>query len=191
MARACRPCPLSGVQRAGHDFTASAPIKSGTFCKVSSQQPALGRLWEDLEREFPTHAGLPGTVDKLTGGLPMPAGGTSESHSGVGGLLDQPTRRGRWRRAEVRREGRCHDVRFTPKSGHVQCTRRCPLCANSGHHATYSITSLAVASSDDGTVRPSALAVLRLITSSYLFGACTGRSAGFSPFRIRSTYSAA
>ena len=51
----------------------------------------------------------------------------------------------------------------------------------------YSITSLAVASSDDGMVRPSALAVLRLITSSYLVGACTGRSDGFSPLRIRST----
>ena len=24
-------------------------------------------------------------------------------------------------------------VRFTPESGHVQCTRPCPLCANSGH----------------------------------------------------------
>ena len=24
-------------------------------------------------------------------------------------------------------------VRFTPKSGHVQCTSACPLCANSGH----------------------------------------------------------
>ena len=29
----------------------------------------------------------------------------------------------------------------------------------------------------------SALAVLRLRTSSYLVGACTGKSAGFSPFR--------
>ena len=38
-----------------------------------------------------------------------------------------------------------------------------------------------------GTSRPSARAVLRLMTSSYLVGACTGRSAGFSPFRIRST----
>src|SRR6516164_11547729 len=38
-------------------------------------------------------------------------------------------------------------------------------------------------------VEPSALAVFRLITSSYLFGACTGRSAGFSPLRMRSTYS--
>ena len=38
-----------------------------------------------------------------------------------------------------------------------------------------------------GTSRPSALAVLRLITSSYLVGACTGRSAGFSPLRMRST----
>ena len=50
--------------------------------------------------------------------------------------------------------------------------------------SSHSITSSARASSVGGTVRPSALAVLRLITSSYLVGACTGRSAGFSPFRI-------
>jgi hypothetical protein len=36
-----------------------------------------------------------------------------------------------------------------------------------------------------GTSRPSAFAVLRLMTSSYLVGACTGRSAGFSPFKMR------
>jgi hypothetical protein len=27
------------------------------------------------------------------------------------------------------------DVRFTPQSGHAQCTSRCPLSANSGHGA--------------------------------------------------------
>src|SRR6516162_9141938 len=47
--------------------------------------------------------------------------------------------------------------------------------------SVHSITSSARASSVGGTSRPSALAVLRLITSSYLVGACTGRSAGFSP----------
>src|SRR5712671_2396476 len=52
---------------------------------------------------------------------------------------------------------------------------------------SYSTTSSARASSDGGTSRPSALAVLRLITSSYLVGVCTGRSAGFSPLRMRST----
>jgi len=51
----------------------------------------------------------------------------------------------------------------------------------------HSITSSARASRDGGTVNPSAFAVLRLITSSYLVGACTGRSAGFSPLRMRST----
>src|SRR5262249_22684484 len=51
----------------------------------------------------------------------------------------------------------------------------------------HSITSSARARSVGGTSRPSALAVLRLITSSYLVDACTGRSAGFSPLRIRST----
>src|SRR5262249_19352806 len=50
----------------------------------------------------------------------------------------------------------------------------------------HSITSLARASKLSGTVRPSALAVLRLITSSYLVGACTGRSDGFSPLKMRS-----
>ena len=52
----------------------------------------------------------------------------------------------------------------------------------------YSITSSARASTEAGKSRPSALAVLRLITSSYLTGACTGRSVGFSPLRMRSTY---
>src|SRR5262245_32626721 len=53
--------------------------------------------------------------------------------------------------------------------------------------ALHSITSSAVESSVGGTVRLSALAVLRLITSSNLVGCCTGRSAGFSPLRMRST----
>jgi hypothetical protein len=48
----------------------------------------------------------------------------------------------------------------------------------------HSITSSARASNVGGTSRPSVLAVLRLITSSYLVGACTGRSAGFSPLRM-------
>src|SRR6516165_11466193 len=43
---------------------------------------------------------------------------------------------------------------------------------------SYSIISSARASSVGGTVRPSIRAVLRLITSSYLFGRCTGRSLG-------------
>ena len=42
-----------------------------------------------------------------------------------------------------------------------------------------------------GTVMPSALAVLRLMASSYLVGACTGRSVALAPLRIRSTYPAA
>src|SRR6516165_9465264 len=44
------------------------------------------------------------------------------------------------------------------------------------HH---SITSSARASSVGGTVRPSVLAVLRLITNSNLVDCMTGRSAGF------------
>jgi hypothetical protein len=49
----------------------------------------------------------------------------------------------------------------------------------------YSITSSARASSEGGTVRPSALALLRLMASSNLVGNSTGRSLGFSPLRMR------
>src|SRR5262249_40275072 len=56
-----------------------------------------------------------------------------------------------------------------------------------GHPPHHSITSSARCGKNKGTSTPSALAVLRLITSSYLVGACTGRSAGFSPLRMRST----
>ena len=50
------------------------------------------------------------------------------------------------------------------------------------HH---SITPSARASSEAGTSRPSALAVLRLMIISTLVTCCTGRSVGFSPLRIR------
>jgi hypothetical protein len=48
----------------------------------------------------------------------------------------------------------------------------------------HSMTSSAVARSNGGTVRPSALAVLRLMTSSNMVGRWTGRSAGLAPLRI-------
>src|SRR6188472_1106971 len=49
---------------------------------------------------------------------------------------------------------------------------------------THSITSSARASKVGGTVRPSALAVLRLIASRYLLACSTGRSAGLAPLSI-------
>jgi NADPH-dependent curcumin reductase CurA len=49
----------------------------------------------------------------------------------------------------------------------------------------YSSTSSAMASSPDGTERPSALAVLRLMTKSNLVDCITGMSDGFSPLSTR------
>ena len=82
---------------------------------------------------------------------------------------------------------RTGDVRFTPESGHQAVRLRCPLSANSRHRATQSITSSALAISVGGRLRPSARAVLRLMMNSNLVGACTGRSAGLAPFKMRST----
>ena len=49
----------------------------------------------------------------------------------------------------------------------------------------HSITSSASASSLSGISKPSAFAVMRLMTNSNLVGWITGRFAGFSPLRIR------
>src|SRR5262252_2065716 len=56
---------------------------------------------------------------------------------------------------------------------------------------THSITSSARSRNDSGTVRPSALAVVRLITRSNLVGCSTGSSPGFAPCKILSTISGA
>jgi hypothetical protein len=58
-------------------------------------------------------------------------------------------------------------------------------CSKFVSRGRYSITSSARASKSGGTVRFSAFAVLRLITNSNLVGCTTGRSAGFSPLRMR------
>src|SRR5262249_53656362 len=73
----------------------------------------------------------------------------------------------------------------------ARCYRPCRRAAEQSDELAppdHSITSSARASSVGGTVRPIAFAALRLMTSSYFTGACTGRSPGFSPLRMRSTY---
>jgi hypothetical protein len=88
------------------------------------------------------------------------------------------------------------DMSASPlKADKVQDVLGCPLSAKSRHthcsRFSYSITSSAVNKSVGGIVTPSVLAVLRLITRSYLVGCWMGRSPAFSPRRIRSTYDAA
>jgi hypothetical protein len=70
------------------------------------------------------------------------------------------------------------DVRFGPKAD---------SCTAAKQHR-YSSTSSARVSNCDGIIRPSDRALLRLITSSNLTGSSIGRSPGFAPFRILSTY---
>jgi hypothetical protein len=61
------------------------------------------------------------------------------------------------------------DIAFVPQAAVSNCSKAAP----------YSITSSARASSAFGTVRPSVLAVLRLITSSYLVGGLYGQVGRF------------
>src|SRR5215813_8899267 len=59
------------------------------------------------------------------------------------------------------------------------------------HLRGHSMTSSARSKNDSGIVRPSALAVVRLIAKSHLVGCSTGNSAAFVPRRILSTNSPA
>jgi hypothetical protein len=97
---------------------------------------------------------------------------------------------------------RSRHVRFAPiasepshRSDSTRCAISGPMHRNKPrtrlHGPYYSITSSARARMPGGTVRPNALAVSRLITSSNLIDCMTGRSAGFSPLRIRPVYTPA
>jgi hypothetical protein len=67
----------------------------------------------------------------------------------------------------------------------IYCLRRTDSGSINMGNNRYSITSSAIASKAGGTARPRIFAVFRLMTSSNFVGSITGRSVGFSPFRIR------
>src|SRR5947209_6741241 len=96
---------------------------------------------------------------------------------------------------EVAEGSKCEELRVSKSS---------PLCPNKRTFIRRGVTSLMgpfpdsctaakqtlfdhfvrAASTDAGRSRPSALAVFRLTTNSYLVGVCTGRSTGFAPALI-------
>ena len=88
---------------------------------------------------------------------------------------------------EVRRLHRCPRCTVTR---HVRHSEGAPQ-ENQSPPSDHSITSSARCRSDGGIFRPSVLAVFKLITNSNFVGCSTGRSAGFAPFKILSTYGAA
>jgi hypothetical protein len=85
---------------------------------------------------------------------------------------------------QVRRTWR---VRSYEGKGSVENPRAARRSWPRGSSTAYWITWSARWSSVCGIVRPSALAVLRLITNSQFVGCSTGRSAGLAPFKILST----
>ena len=78
------------------------------------------------------------------------------------------------------KSGSVIDVRFTPDATKLLRSSEMTRCANRRHRPSYSITSSARTRSVGGTVRPSALAVVRLMMRSNLVGCATGMSAGFA-----------
>jgi hypothetical protein len=75
----------------------------------------------------------------------------------------------------------CPQIVYTELNGFI-CNIHLAVAASG--LAAYRITSSAWKRRVGGMVRPSASAVLRLMTSSNVVGCSTGRSAGLAPFRI-------
>jgi hypothetical protein len=71
-----------------------------------------------------------------------------------------------------------------PPESDVEAAILADSCTTAKNHG-YSITSSAIARSCGGILRPSALAVLLLMTNSTLVDCVTGRSRGVSPSRMR------
>ena len=90
--------------------------------------------------------------------------------------------------ARTREVGLLHPVRLLParreRPRHHRAAEQRDEVAAFDLRA-HSITSSARCCRNKGTSRPSALAVLRLITSSNFVDCITGKSAGFSPLRMR------
>ncbi len=93
----------------------------------------------------------------------------------AGSTHSRRVRHVRFRSESDRRRSKC-DPSLRAKRRHSHCSR-----------FPYSITSSASASIVGGISRPSAFAVLRLMTRSNLVGCSTGRSAGLAPRKILST----
>src|SRR5712664_1071289 len=96
----------------------------------------------------------------------------------------------------LRQSRTLHTLTFGPISGVHFRQHRLVRNANNGlgHQSKfylYSITSSARLSIVGEISMPRVLAALRLMTSWYRVGVCTGRSAGLSPLSMRSTYEAA
>src|SRR5262249_53155180 len=91
--------------------------------------------------------------------------------------------------------GRCMQEHAAPypyplallRAPHERPRYRCAAEQRDELAASHSITSSAVICMIIGTVRPSALAVLRLIVSANLVGCTTGKSPGLVPLRTRPT----
>ena len=99
-------------------------------------------------------------------------------HSGISGAEMDTTRGGRGPTNTETPYPRSLKSYLLEAAGTRPCGRRAAEQRDE-FAALHSMTSLAVICMISGTARPSALAALRLISSSYFVGACTGKSPGF------------
>jgi hypothetical protein len=172
--------PTKGRSRLPNiDHAPAARHRPGNVCEHPSNWP----VGKSLSSSFQYH------LDALFVFSPRSRAAKFKKNSNGHGIAPVPVILKAYQRILV-------NTALLPKSGSVRCKSRCPLWANSGlmqrgKKDSYSITSSAVNKSFVGMVRPSALAAFKFITNSYPVGCWKGRSPGFSPRKIRSTYEAA
>ena len=169
--------------------------------RSESSAPILPRFWRPADTKrppaasdmFPAHQPRPPPVPIPVRHAPLPHPPTVRSDSwqwfaGAGLHSSIGISGAGWFRGEERWQGlcrmRCPQIFSTDVNRSICKTS---FVVETSGLAAQRITSVAWKRMVGGMVRPSAWAVLRLITSSNFVGCSTGRSAGLAPLRILST----
>src|SRR5215813_5417249 len=156
----------------GADESPRISVRLGTRDLVPGEVAACARLRFDHDRLVPNLGKL--VSNDARGNVDNYADRIGHDH------MDRPVRKVGLR---MRRACDQHPCDRRPTE---QCDEIAPF-----HLRGHSITSSAMASSAGGMIRPSVLAVCKLMTSSNLVGSWIGRSPGFSPLRMRPAYTPA
>lgn len=207
-------CPNGGLVRLRAGPTPEFVGETKTTRRVGAMHAPSAAAWRAPRRRWPSlHLSAPSPAETRTrtcprcgarsrGSQPRRAGDRSAPWRTARNRRGPPWDRGR-RQSTLRRHSRLLAPCRNAPAGHppdrqdVPCPPPTQRRPRSSEHPVGRgqvrapidqwITSSARTSTVCGIVRPSALAVFRLITSSNLFGCSTGRSAGLAPLRILST----
>jgi hypothetical protein len=168
----------SGPQTIASGAAATIAFANSLICSLRPPKPPGQVLALD-------EAGKPQLIKEGDNRRHFPRAGNQNTEASGARRLLRPHAKGPHSRRAAENGNEVPSLHPSPVKAIVYLNYSTTGLVHSSNAKHYSITSSARATICVGIVRPSALAVLRLTASSTLVDCWTGRSAGFSPLRIR------